>query len=320
MVFDKKRTNNYPHIFKFKVIEFYKKQKREMKIKEILSLFSISNGSLYRWIKLYEKNELTEKKKYTKSSKYTPSIKCFIRWYATKYCNFDYKKLIVALKKKYLIEASKSSIYEILKNMRITRKKIRKRVIIKNEIDHNKKKAKFIEKIKNIPKNKIISIDETSFDTHIDSLYGWSLQGKRIIKTKKLCRLRYTIISAISNKKIIYNEIIRKSANSQHFLKFIKKVIELLGNEKYYFLLDNARIHHAVIVKNYIGETNCEFLFNVPYSPELNPIELVFSKVKNLVRKKNNNINKNKLIFNLKNAFKKIRQKDLKNFYKHSLN
>ena len=56
-----------------------------------------------------------------------------------------------------------------------------------------------------------------------------------------------------------------------------------------YLFLDNARIHHACVVKEYIANTTNQLLFNAPYSPEFNPIELVFSKVKNLVKTKKNN-------------------------------
>ena len=75
-----------------------------------------------------------------------------------------------------------------------------------------------------------------------------------------------------------------------------------------YLLMDNARIHHSRIVLDYIDTTNHQIIYNVPYCPEYNPIELVFSKFKSIIRKKiiNNNTN---LIKNIKIAFNKITKK-----------
>ena len=60
-------------------------------------------------------------------------------------------------------------------------------------------------------------------------------------------------------------------------------------------------------------------LFNVPYCPEYNSIELVFSKVKSILRKKSNNHITNNLLKNLKNSINKITENNLSNYYKKSL-
>lgn len=56
--------------------------------------------------------------------------------------------------------------------------------------------------------------------------------------------------------------------------------------KKIHILLDKACVNRSNIVKNYVEEKNINLLFNVPYSPETNPIEIVFTKVKNIVRNK----------------------------------
>ena len=64
----------------------------------------------------------------------------------------------------------------------------------------------------------IISLDESSIDSHILDNYGWSNKGKQIIKTITEPRKRYTIITAISCKKIIHNKTIKGSANGEKFI------------------------------------------------------------------------------------------------------
>ena len=84
--------------------------------------------------------------------------------------------------------------------------------------------------------------------------------------------------------------------------------------------MDNARIHHSKIVKEYMYKTKNEIIFNAPYSPEMNPIEHLFSKIKGIIRNKKTNTETKKLIKNIKKALSKVTQKEIENYYKKSLN
>jgi len=311
------KINNYPLVYKLIVCKYYFEHKGEQKVSDIIKLFKISNGSLYNWINKYTQDTLADKKRYTKNSKYTPEIKCFIREYIIKHIDFDYKKLIILIKKKYKLNISKSSLYDIIKHMSITRKKFKSMVVINNKTK-TKQIKQFKKQISKIPLNDIICIDETSIDTHTSSNYGWSIKGTKITKIHKQWRSRYTIISAISNKQVIYNKIIKGSSNAIQFNEFLVNVINNLKSPKY-LLMDNARIHHAKLIVDYMKTTNHKIIYNVPCCPEYNPIELVFSKFKSLMRKKDNSIH-SKIIKNIMNSFKKITRTDLTNFYNYSLN
>jgi len=305
--------NYYPLLFKRKVVEFYKKTK--LCTIDVLKVFGISNGSLFNWIILYDNNKLTSKKHYIKKySKITPNIKCYIRKYVLKKINFNFKLLIKYIKRHFNIVISKSSIYNILKQFNISSKKIRiKKIYGKKDILNNKIQ-RFKKIIKSINKDRIISIDEVSFDTTNIYDKGWSLKGTRIYKNVNANRTRYSCICAINNKKIIKHKTVKGSINKEIFLQFIKTNLEYFKNK--YILLDNARIHHSLIVKEYIKNNNINFIFNVPYHPEFNPIESVFSKSKRIV---NTNLDNDKnLLKNIDNSFKRIRKRDLKNFYNNS--
>ena len=79
--------------------------------------------------------------------------------------------------------------------------------------------------------------------------------------------------------------------------------------------MDNARIHHSKIIKKYAEENNLKLIYNVPYMPEYNPIEKVFSKIKPIIAKKKNNEKSKEINKNIIKALKKVSEKDLKNFY-----
>jgi transposase len=85
------------------------------------------------------------------------------------------------------------------------------------------------------------------------------------------------------------------------FIDFIKSIIYKLKENKVLFMdlsinnMDNARIHHSKLFKEYIKAIKNDVIYNVPYCSELNPIELVFSKVKLIVNQRDNNEDPNNL-------------------------
>lgn len=298
--------------FKLRVINCYNTKK--YKIKDLLNIFNISNGSLYKWLKQYKNGSLKIKNK--RKEKLTKEMKCYIRSYVIRRVNFNYKKLILLIQKRYRILISKSLLYKCIASMEISKKKIRKRFIYTKQHIRDDQITNFKKAIENTHLSNIISIDETSIDTHISNDYGWSKKGKRLIKINKNLKVRYTVISAISNKKILLNKIIKGSANAVIFVNFIKELIELIEPTNI-ILLDNARIHHSNLLKEYMKTKTNKFIYNVPYSPEYNPIEKVFSMVKNTL--KNVNYTNNTIKFHINKAFTCINPNHLDNFYKKSL-
>lgn len=182
----------------------------------------------------------------------------------------------------------------------------------------NKLIKKFKRNINSTSGDNIISIDETSIDTHITNNYAWSQKGTRIYKINNNTRLRYTLILAVSNKEIIHYKLIRNSANKDIFLQFIKELNQKINIKNKSLLLDNAVIHHAKIVKQYIqNNKNLELIYNVPYMPEFNPIEYVFNEFK-MILKKYNNTNKN-IKLNIIKSIKKLNINNLKKYFNKSL-
>ncbi len=309
-------SNNYSFDLKSRVINEYNKKQKN--VKEICLLFSVSKSSVYNWIKLYNSNELTIKKEYIKpTSKFCNlEIRNIIFEYVTLNPNFIYSLLINIIKDKTTIEIKKSTLYNILKDLKFS-KKVSKFKKVYGSIDKLDIKKNILKKqIKNIPNNKIISIDEISFDTNIIHKHGWSLVNTPVIKTIGATYKRLTMICAITNKQILHYKIINNSAHADTFLDFLKSIP---NTKNKYLFLDNACIHHSKIVAEFVKINKINLLFNVPYSPEFNPIEIMFSKLKKLVRDCTNNNKINSLTTNIINCLKNITSNNLNNFFKHAI-
>ena len=188
---------------------------------------------------------------------------------------------------------SKQSICRILKENNITRKRCNIRVVCRDIDKINELRVEFS---KTVNENTFLDsefIDETSFCIDDIFNYGYSKKGKEILKITKHSRNkeRFTLLSSISKNTIRYR-ILEGSVNSEIYLKFISDNKEDFKNRN--IVQDNARIHHSKIVKNYCLENNIKMIYNPPYTPEFNPIELIFNKIKTEYKKLDHKILKMK--------------------------
>lgn len=85
---------------------------------------------------------------------------------------------------------------------------------------------------------------------------------------------RINLISSITNQGKVRFMIYNKTMNAQVFIKFCRRLIKD-SDRKIYLILDNLRVHHSHVVKDWVQEHKDEIeLFFLPsYSPELNPDE-----------------------------------------------
>jgi transposase len=311
------KTNNYSLDLKLRIVKVY--NEKILTVPNICKLFCVSKSSVYNWIKLFNDNQLYNKKIYIKPTSFfqNKEIRNFILTYIQLNPNFDYFKLIALIFDSLKIQISKSTLFCIIHDLNLTKKVVKFKKVYGSPEKLEIKKESLKKQIKNINNNKIISIDEISFDTNIINNYAWSPKGITVIKSIGATYKRLTMICAITNKKILHYKILNNSAKSDTFLQFIKDIPNI--KDKYLFL-DNACIHHSKIVSKYVKDNNINLLFNVPYSPEFNPIEIMFSKLKSLVKKTNNNQNLKSLTTNIINSMKYITSNNLNNFFIHSFN
>jgi len=73
--------------------------------------------------------------------------------------------------------------------------------------------------------------------------------------------------------------------DAQVFLKFLKNVLKKYPKGKIVMILDNAKIHHAILLKDFLEENKnrLTLMFLPPYSPNLNMIEELWGWLKSSV-------------------------------------
>jgi transposase len=303
-----------------------------MQVKDISSFTMIHKSTIYRWIERYNyalKKEIiidTKSVEYfkmirRKRATYWKKIKEPIIEYLQKYMStrivINVKYIIKEIKRKFNVKIAKSTIYKIIKvNLNMSYKKLKNKLVLKkNLVTHATKVKDLIKKVNEIGVDNIYSLDESHFYLNMYRVYGWSKKGEICVSDKiSIIRKKYSLLQIISNKKIIKYKLYEGTIKTPQLLDFMKGI---LLPENSHILLDNARVHTSNIFKDYVKENNINLLYNVSYSPETNPIEMVFSKVKNIVRSRDNSTEE-KMTKSIVVANKNIIKRDLTNFYKKS--
>jgi transposase len=149
-------------------------------------------------------------------------------------------------------------------------------------------------------------------------LYGRGYKQTRVRHPVPVNRgNRLTLISAISVQKVeaaVYGEW---PANGEIFLNFIEKCLCPVLRKGQVVVMDNVAFHRVSGVQEAIEKQGASLVYLPPYSPELNPIEAMWGKIKSSLRKASART-LDKFEAAIKTAFESIQAVDLNNWFRYS--
>lgn len=131
---------------------------------------------------------------------------------------------------------------------------------------------------------RLVWIDETGFRTHMTRTRGWSKRGCRV---RFACRQRstpYTMVCAMGYDKIVCKWVFPGSLDAKRWRQFIQDKLMSHLEPGRIVLWDNLNIHQDRTLIQHLHQAGHFVVFTPPYSPEGNPIEYMFSKLKIFVR------------------------------------
>jgi len=131
--------------------------------------------------------------------------------------------------------------------------------------------------------------DECHFKLTLTIIRAWFLAGSQPEIKSPVDRFKVSIFGAMGrNGQLITFE--NETFNAETFRLFLEKLLrdaeiglkEDGKKKKILLVLDNARYHHAKILKSWLEEVSdlLELFFLPPYSPDLNPIEMLWKKTR----------------------------------------
>jgi transposase/glycerol-3-phosphate cytidylyltransferase-like family protein len=192
------------------------------------------------------------------------------------------KEYALLISNKFNINFKDYNVSSLIKKFKYSYKKPRK-YIVKNikYIDELIKKRKLFQEQINLEiQSKIIAIDESGFNKLFNLSKGLSKKGKVINIAKTDDSKNISLLMAINNTNIIHYNVSEQKINGLIYIDFIKEIIDKLDNSGYIFLMDNVSFHHNKELIKIIKDSGNRIMYIPPYSPNHNPIENLFSVIK----------------------------------------
>jgi transposase len=133
--------------------------------------------------------------------------------------------------------------------------------------------------------DRLIFLDESGVSTQMTRLYARSTGGARIHETTPDGRWKIlTIIGAISTRGMIATMTIEAATDREIFLAYLDEVLCPKLRFGDVVIMDNLSSHKVNGVRERIEAAGAQLLYLPPYSPDLNPIEKAWAKLKQLLR------------------------------------
>ena len=133
---------------------------------------------------------------------------------------------------------------------------------------------------------RLVFIDETSVKTNLTRLGGRAPKGRRLQAPAPFgAWYTQTFIAGLSATGVIAPWVIKGAMNGAAFETYIRTQLAPELAPGTVVILDNLATHKNKQAAKALRERGCWFLFLPPYSPDLNPIEMAFSKLKAHLRR-----------------------------------
>jgi transposase len=136
-----------------------------------------------------------------------------------------------------------------------------------------------------IDPDQVVFIDETWAKTNMTRRYGRSLKGTRVMEKTPCGRWETTtFLGALRADGFIAPLCVEGAINGALFRGWVEQHLAPNLKPGDIVVMDNLSSHKVAGVRQAIEAVGAELRYLPPYSPDLNPIELAFSKLKKLLR------------------------------------
>lgn len=140
---------------------------------------------------------------------------------------------------------------------------------------------------KKLPVDHLVFLDESGINLGMIRRYGRALAGKRLVDHSPLNKPKATtVLAAIRTDGVFAQTNYPGGTTKEKFLQYVRETLVPALHPGDIVIMDNLSAHHAPQVVQTIHQAGAKLHYLPPYSPDLNPIEKLWSKVKAFLRKR----------------------------------
>ncbi len=133
---------------------------------------------------------------------------------------------------------------------------------------------------------RLVFVDECGTHTSLAPIYGYAPRGERLhLPVPRGRGKNTTLLSSLTLCGMGPSLTVEGATTARVFETYVEKVLVPSLKPGQIVVMDNLGAHRPKRVRELIEQCGCELLYLPAYSPDLNPIEEAFAKIKNLLRK-----------------------------------
>ena len=137
-----------------------------------------------------------------------------------------------------------------------------------------------------IDARRLVFVDEMGSNTSLAPLYAWSPRGKRALaKAPRNWGANVTLLASMGAEGMGPCVAVEGATTREVFEAYLEHVLAPALRPGQVVVMDNLSAHKGGRVKEIVEERGCGVLYLPPYSPDLNPIEQAFAKLKASLRR-----------------------------------
>ena len=176
-------------------------------------------------------------------------------------------------------------IFRALRRLGITRKKKSLYASQRNRPDVQKKRENHRKTMRRVAKKRLIFLDETGIATDMTPRYGRAERGKRVVDSVPASWKTVTVIAAIGLDGVKAPLAFEGATDAMAFRTYAEEVLAKELKPGDLVLMDNLKAHKDAEAVAAIEKAGAKVVLLPQYSPDLNPIEKMWSKVKQYLRR-----------------------------------
>jgi transposase len=165
---------------------------------------------------------------------------------------------------------------------------------------------------------RLVFIDETAVSTNMVRLRGRTARGIRLIGRVPLGEWKtITFVAALRHNKMTAPMVIEGAMNGEMFLAYVEQCLVPTLKRNDIVVVDNFAAHKMAGIREAIEKAGATLRFLPKYSPDLNPIEMPYSKFKEFLRKAAERTVPG-LYRAIRSFVPKLRARECSNYFRHA--
>jgi transposase len=194
-------------------------------------------------------------------------------------------EMVAALRKRR-IKTSRSALWRFLDRHNITLKKKSLQAAERQRADVARARRRWIREQGMLDPARLVFIDETAVSTNLVRLNGRAPRGERVIGSVPLGTWEtITFVAALRHNQMTAPMVVEGAMNGEMFLAYVEQCLVPTLKRNDIVVMDNCRVHLGPGIREAIEKVRATLRYLPKYSPDLNPIEMPYSKFKAFLRK-----------------------------------